>query len=1406
MKFLKFTLKIALFCAFTFVLFLILDALYPLNLDMLNKQKSRILYDRNGEILNMQISDDQIWRFYASADEIPPRLKQSAIYFEDRYFYYHFGVNPASILRAATYNFTQNFTKKSEGNVERVGASTITMQVARMMRPKQRSYKNKIIEIFNAFQLEWHFSKDEILGMYFNLAPYGGNIEGVKTAAYFYFKKDLRELSNAQIALLSVIPKNPNKNRLDRRSNINALKNRLISQLREGGVISQSEYERALAEPFSPRRYAAPNYAPHYALLAFNNFANARNLRGFAHANSAQDAALCSSDALSTGCEGGADLNLSSPAASSKSRLQADLTLNKGSGGTAKLNVPQHEKDGARAGLNFTEPAELNSCSQALNSNSQADQSQSDAADLSARLRARSGGEQARINAKVSGDLNFNSQASISFCSKTSLDLAGLNSRSKVEPGSSLQTGSNFAPKSHFENFKILDLGAQAGQASSSVAPKERAAQDEDARGEEQGVSNKNLQNKPRKEQDAQSVYPSARLGAASPPSNLSADANLDKKWGVASASHAPQNPQTKASSSERPSVNFSAQTNSSSSAKMQTDSAASAELQANSDPNAKVPQNFALAAQAQINSNPKAKTQENFKNFKALAQSKEQTARAQELARLSEGKIYSNLDLKTQIALENFLKDEILELRSKGVRNGAAVLIDNESMSVIAYVGSHDFSGREGQNDGVRSQKNVGSTLKPFIYAKALEHGLITPSKKLIDAPIIFAGYVPRNYNQGFMGAVSATDALSLSLNIPAVKLNLMLEGDGLYEMLSNVHLAEFSKDYYGAGIALGSISMSLMDLARLYSAFANGGKLRKLEIAGAKTGDEMQILTPQSVYIVTQMLRNAPRSYLGSVWQNTLNAPPLMFKTGTTADARDLYTVALTPKFTLGVWLGNFDGSKTKDISGGVSAAKVAFNMFAFLDKSAMLGETEFARPHGVSLQSVCADAYREESCAQSANDLTIEGVELNEECEIYGTNELFYLLKHGLIDPQKARTGRCATKFAAVKPTLNDINAKTYETGSGGTLRLKVQCTAVFGRNVYLKISGGNEEFIALSLLTSKSASPGRAAERGFKISNLAALNSFVLNFAPQNFDVGIERNGTSARHLALQNFNPSGEQIGASKTNIARFYFQNFSAGGGRFAANKTGVLDLINFDACGRRIEASKTDALGSCFQNFDAAGGLRMRASGAQIGKGSAGPLRYAMQILNPSGSRMRSYGMGAARFCSQNFNGRGVAADAVNFTLGAANYILDAKNFAPCGANFTPPPSGVVRTKNGAVRINTNDTARTAATLAQIGQIENTSRIMDDAAQTKTDAARTESDAAPIKAGALQTESTAAQIQTDTSKSEGGTVQVRTGEYFVRANDEPFALSLGAGEYEIGCLDENANFIKANFVVNQRK
>ena len=1217
MKFLKFMLKIALFCAFAFALFLILDALHPLNLDMLNKQKSRILYDRNGEILNMQISDDQIWRFYAAADEIPPRLKQSAIYFEDRYFYYHFGVNPASILRAATYNFTQNFTKKSEGNVERVGASTITMQVARMMRPKQRSYKNKIIEIFNAFQLEWHFSKDEILGMYFNLAPYGGNIEGVKTAAYFYFKKDLRELSNAQIALLSVIPKNPNKNRLNRRSNINALKNRLISQLREGGVISQSEYERALAEPFSPRRYAAPNYAPHYALLAFSNY-KMQNFTAKDDVNFTQNLDL-------GGASGGA-------------AGQASLTAHR-----AAAAVESNFSDAAGAESNFTAATKVG-------------------ANLSSAANTQTGVDLKEMNPKEA-DFKTNAPKSLNLGGQTSLNLNErevAESQAGAKPNESKSVKQNEREGANLDERQDLINVSHPSQNTQSLNLNEQRG----AAGLPQNFSADTDSNKSQTEYSPQNPNADMNLnkrqnvvGTAHPHQNLQNPQNLNLN-SRQDAAHPPQDPQADANSSKRSRVNFitqinyasdtraqtdsassdaNAQTDSTSDAKMQTASAASAESQANSAPNAKVPQNFALAARAQANSDPNAKTQENSANSKGGAQSKEQTARAHEFARLSEGKIYSSLDLKTQIALEGFLKSEILSLRDKGVRNGAAVLIDNESMSVIAYVGSHDFSANEGQNDGVRSQKNVGSTLKPFIYAKALQHGLITPSKKLIDAPIIFAGYVPRNYNQGFLGAVSATDALSLSLNIPAVKLNLMLEGDGLYEMLSNVHLAEFSKDYYGAGIALGSISMSLMDLARLYSAFANGGKLRKLEIAGVKIGDEMQILTPQSAYIVTQMLRNAPRSYLGSVWQNTLNAPPLMFKTGTSADARDLYTVALTPKFTLGVWLGNFDGSKTRDLSGGVSAAKVAFNMFAFLDKSGMLGEVEFVRPAGVSLRRVCTDAYREKECAQSADDLTIDGVEPNEECEIYGTSELFYLLKHGLVDPQKVRAGRCAAKFAAVKPVLNDINAKTYETGADGFLRLKVQCTAVFGERVYIRLSGGSREFIALN---STAFAGENSADLDSKHSSTAQQDNLKQNFAEQNSTA----QNSMRQNLASQN-------------------------------------------------VKSQNLTKQNSVEWNFIA---------------------------KNPTTRNLASQNSILQNSTEQN-------SEAQNFT---------AKNFTDQNSSQQ------------------NFTARDFTTQSL----------------------------APTNS------------------------KVKTGEYFARTNGEAFTLNLGAGDFELGCLDENANFAKANFRVNERK
>ena len=112
-------------------------------------------------------------------NEITPELRKAIIHKEDRFFYYHLGVNPIAIGRAAANNI---FTGRKTS-----GASTITMQVARLLQPKKRTYGNKLVEVFRAMQLEWHYSKDEILQLYLNLVPYGGNVEGVKSAALLYF-------------------------------------------------------------------------------------------------------------------------------------------------------------------------------------------------------------------------------------------------------------------------------------------------------------------------------------------------------------------------------------------------------------------------------------------------------------------------------------------------------------------------------------------------------------------------------------------------------------------------------------------------------------------------------------------------------------------------------------------------------------------------------------------------------------------------------------------------------------------------------------------------------------------------------------------------------------------------------------------------------------------------------------------------------------------------------------------------------------------------------------------------------------------------------------------------------------------------------------------------------------------
>ena len=235
------------------VLFFLLNWIFPLR-DKI--EYSTIITDNKGEVVNSFLTKDQKWRMKTELDEISPLLQKTIIAKEDRHFYSHPGVNPFAVIRAA---FSNLFHMRRMS-----GASTITMQVAKMLEPGKRNMWSKMREMFRALQLELKYSKKEILQLYLNLVPYGGNIEGVKTASLLYFKKNPDHLSLAEITALSIIPNKPGV-MIPGRNNDFIVKerNRWLQKFAGRKVFTQKEIEDALAEPLNAKRGTVPHFIPH---------------------------------------------------------------------------------------------------------------------------------------------------------------------------------------------------------------------------------------------------------------------------------------------------------------------------------------------------------------------------------------------------------------------------------------------------------------------------------------------------------------------------------------------------------------------------------------------------------------------------------------------------------------------------------------------------------------------------------------------------------------------------------------------------------------------------------------------------------------------------------------------------------------------------------------------------------------------------------------------------------------------------------------------------------------------------------------------------------------------------------------------------------------------------------------
>lgn len=216
-----------------FLSFTALNVLAPVSLQP--KLRSQVIIAENGLPLRKFADEQGVWRYPRQLNEVSADYLDILLSYEDRYFYRHFGVNPFSLARAAWQWVTS-------GRVIS-GGSTITMQVARLVRPVDRGVVGKFIQITTALQLEWAFSKTEILTYYINHAPFGGRVEGVEAASLLYFGHSAKKLTYAQAALLAVLPQSPSRYRPDRHQlRAERARNKVLRRLRDFGEISNEDY------------------------------------------------------------------------------------------------------------------------------------------------------------------------------------------------------------------------------------------------------------------------------------------------------------------------------------------------------------------------------------------------------------------------------------------------------------------------------------------------------------------------------------------------------------------------------------------------------------------------------------------------------------------------------------------------------------------------------------------------------------------------------------------------------------------------------------------------------------------------------------------------------------------------------------------------------------------------------------------------------------------------------------------------------------------------------------------------------------------------------------------------------------------------------------------------------------
>jgi penicillin-binding protein 1C len=362
-----------------------------------------------------------------------------------------------------------------------------------------------------------------------------------------------------------------------------------------------------------------------------------------------------------------------------------------------------------------------------------------------------------------------------------------------------------------------------------------------------------------------------------------------------------------------------------------------------------------------------------------------------------ADGTVRTTIDYPLQNQVQWIMRGHLKKLRWRNVHNAAAIVIENRTGEIRALVGSADFfdSTHDGQVNGVTARRQPGSSIKPFMYALTFENGL-TPATLLADIPTAIpdhhGDYVPENYDRRFHGPVRIRTALACSYNVPAVRALQRIGKPAFLERLQRCGFSGLDHDaeFYGYGLTLGNAEVNLLEIATGYMAFANGGiwKPAVLIPGDAPPGVARRVFDETAAYMITDILKDAAarRPAFGSNFRFPFACA---VKTGTTKDYKDNWTLGYTSRYTVGVWVGNFDGEQMRHVS-GVSGAGPIFSdimMFLHTPPHGLLPE-EFAVPAHLVRRSVCtrSGGLPTRLCDKRIDEYFLEGREPKDSCTVH------------------------------------------------------------------------------------------------------------------------------------------------------------------------------------------------------------------------------------------------------------------------------------------------------------------------------------------------------------------------------------------------------------------------------------